>query len=247
MKNKLLYILGGLAVLVLVVFFSVELFLGSIVTAAVNRIAPTITQTKVELKSAHISPLSGSGTLTGLAVGNPKGWSDGNAFYLGKIHISVQPFSIFGDHIIVNEILIDEPQFTYETKIVSSNINDLLKNVEATAGDKSTGAQPTAKNGKPIKFEVRHFKMTNGKVTLGVGKAALPLPMPPIELTDLGTKEGGITPDRLAFAVMRSVTSGVVSATTQAATQIGSTAGAAAAEGAKRVGEGIKGLFGGKP
>jgi hypothetical protein len=45
---------------------------------------------------------------------------------------------------------------------------------------------------------------------------------------------------------MKSVTSSVVTATARAAGDIGKTGGAAAAEGAKRAVEGIKGLFGGK-
>ena len=100
--------------------------------------------------------------------------------------------------------------------------------------------------GEPIKFEVKHFRLENGWVRLGVGPAAMKLPMLPIELRDLGTHEGGITPDQLVFAVMRSVTGSVVGATAGAAGKIGSTAGAAAAEGIKKTGEAIKGLFGGK-
>ena len=49
--------------------------------------------------------------ISGLSVGNPEGWSDNNALYLGKIHVDVQPFSIFGDHIVINEIIIDQPEF----------------------------------------------------------------------------------------------------------------------------------------
>jgi hypothetical protein len=70
--------------------------------------------------------------------------------------------------------------------------------------------------------------------------------MPPITLTDLGTKEGGITPDQLALAVMKSVTGSIVSATARAAGDIGKTGGAAAAGGVKKAGDAIKGLFGGK-
>ena len=68
--------------------------------------------------------------------------------------------------------------------------------------------------------------------------------MPPIELTNLGTAEGGITANQLAVAVMRSVTTSVVAATTQALTRVGGTTGAAATEAAKQVGEAIKGIFG---
>jgi uncharacterized protein involved in outer membrane biogenesis len=166
--------------------------------------------------------------------------------YLGKIHVDVKPFSILGDHIVVNEITIDQPEFVYETKLVASNIGDLLKNIEAATGGKSGDPQATTKSGQPIKFEVRKFVLTNGRVTLGVGPAAMTIPMPPITLENLGTSEGGITPGELAFAVMRSVTGSVVGATVQAAGKLGTTSGAAAVEGVKQAGDAIKGIFGGK-
>jgi len=247
MKKKFVIIGGGLAALAIVAFFTLQFFLGSIVTNAVNHFAPKITGSKVTLASASISPLSGSGTLSGFLVGNPVGWSSDRAFYLGKIHLDVAPFSILGDHIVINEIIIDQPEFVYETKIVASNIGDLLKNIENATGSKDKAGLPTAKNGQPVKFEVKKFTLHNGKVTLGVGPAALTIPMLPIELTDLGTKEGGITPDQLAFAVMKNVTAGIVSASTTAIGQAGATAGAAAGAAAgnavKNAGDAVKGLF----
>ena len=243
---KKLLIFGGIIVgLGLVGVLVLTFFLGNIVTAGVNNFAPKLTQTKVTLASATIWPVSGRGTLRGLVVGNPKGWSDANLCSLGKIHLDVQPFSILGDHIVINEITIEAPEFNYETKLVASNVADLLKNIEHFTGSKDA-ASATTKSGKPIKFEVKKFRLQNGWVRLGVGPAAMKLPMPPIALDNLGTAEGGITPDQLVFAVIRSVTTGIVSATTGAALKIGGTAGAAAAEGAKKTVEGIKGLFGGK-
>ncbi len=246
--KKLLYLGGGLLIVALIAFVVLQFFLGSVVTAGVNNFAPKLTQTKVVLDGATISPLTGSGTLKGLVVGNPKGWSDGNLCSLGKIHIDVAPFSILGDHIIVNEIVIEAPEFNYETKLIASNVNDLLKKIEAAmGGGKDAAPTATSKSGQPIKFEVKKFRLQSGKVRLGVaGAAGLTLPMPDIELNDLGTKEGGITPDQLVFAVMKSVTSSVISATAKAAGQIGATGGAAAVEGVKKTGEAIKSLFGGK-
>ena len=244
--KKLLYIGGGLLVLAIVGFFALEFFLGHIVTAGVNNFAPQLTQTKVVLNHSIISPLSGSGTLTGLVVGNPKGWSEGNLCSLAKVHVNIAPFSLLGDHIVVNEIALEAPEFNYETKLIASNVADLLKNIEATmGGGKDAAPQATTKSGKPIKFAVKKFRLTNGKVRLGLAGTGMTLPMPDIELTDLGTKEGGITPDQLVLAVMKSVTSSIVSATAKAAGDIGKTGGAAAAEGAKKAVEGLKGLFGG--
>jgi hypothetical protein len=243
-RKKPLRWVGLVLVLVLAAYVGTEFFLGSIIRAGVNNLGPRLTQTKVNLARAELSPLSGSGTLTGLTVGNPAGWSDGNAFYLGKIHIVMKPFSIFGDHIVIDEITIDQPEFNYETHVVSSNFGDLLKNLDQVTG--GAGPDPTAKNGKPIRFEVRKFILQGGKVTLGAGPAALSLPMPPITLDNLGTSEGGITPGQLTFAVMRSVTTSIVGATAQAAGKIGATSGAAAMDGVKKAGDSIKSLFGGK-
>lgn len=230
--------------LVIGLYFGLTYFMGSIVKAGVTGFGPKLTQTKVELAGATISPLTGSGTLRGFTVGNPAGWSEANAFSLGKVHVGVEPFSFFGDHIVINEIIIDEPVFLYETRFVSSNIKDLLKNIEYFTG----GKDAPAKDGKPINFIVKKFRLTNGRARLGVGPTAVPVPMPPISIDNLGVKEGGITPDQLATAVMGAVLNDIVGANAKAALQVGSTTGVAAAEAAgdavKKTGEGIKKLFG---
>lgn len=236
-----------LAVLVLVVglYITMQFFLGSIVKAGVNKFGPGITQTRVELQGANISPLSGAGTLTGIVVGNPQGWSQADAFRLGKVHISMEPFSVFKDHIVINELVIEQPEFLYETKIVASNIGDLLKNIEKSIGGKE--AEAKTKDGKPIRMVVKKLVLKEGKVTLGVGGAGgvVTMPMPPLNMTDIGTAEGGITPAQVVYAIMRNVTTSVVSASTGALTKLGGTTGAATAEGVKQVGEAIKDFFGG--
>jgi len=246
MKAILVWVCSIVVALLVVGYISAVFFLGSIVRAAVNRLGPALTQTKLELASANLSPLSGSGTLSGLFVGNPQGWSSDKAFYLTKVHIDVVPSSIFSDHIVVNEITIDGPEFVYETKIVSSNIGDLLKNIQKGAGGEGAAPKAVAKNGNPLKFEVKHFRLTNGRVTLGVGTAAITLPMPPVSLDNVGASEGGVTPGQLALAVMRSVTTNIIAATTQAAGKVGSTMGAAAGNATKSAGDAVENLFGKK-
>lgn len=242
--KKILVLLGVLVALVLVGVFVLSFFLGGIVTSGINGFGPRITQTKVNLGSASISPLTGSGTLSNLVIGNPKGWSENNLCALGKIHLQVSPFSVLSDRILIEEILIDAPEFNYETKLIASNVKDLLKNIEeATGGARKDSSGATTKDGKPIKIEVRKFSLTNGKVRLGLGGTGATLPMPAITLTDIGTKEGGVTPDQLVLAVMKSVTSSIVTATASALGDLSKTGGASAAEGVKKAGEALKGLF----
>lgn len=243
MKKLLLVLL----LLVAAVYVGGMFFLGHLVTAGVNAFGPKLTQTKFVMESATISPLTGSGTLRGIVVGNPKGWSDNDAFRLGKVHVDVAPLSLFGDRIVIEEITIDGPEFLYETKLVSSNIKDLLKNIESFTGAKDTSAQPATKDGKPIKFEVKRFRLTNGVARLGVGPTAIPVPLPPISMDNLGTAEGGITPDQLAGAVMKNVLAGIVSGTAEALGKVAGTAGATGVEktkeAAKKAGDALKGLF----
>jgi len=246
MKKTLVF--GLVAAIAL--YVGLMFFLGSVVKAGVNTFGPKLTQTKVELQAATISPVTGAGTLRGLVVGNPKGWSDANAFSLGRVHVDIAPMSLFGDHIDIEEISIDGPEFLYETKFVSSNIKDLLKNIEEfSGGGKDAQAQPATKDGKPVKFVVRKFRLTNGVARLGVGPTAIPVPLPPLELTDLGVKEGGITPDQLAGAVMKNVLGSIVTGSAEALASMGSTRAANALEqtkdAAKKAADGVKKLFGG--
>jgi hypothetical protein len=247
MKKKLYLVGGGLLAVFVIGYLCLAFFMGSVVRTGVNRFGPRLTKTKVELSGAAISPLTGSGTLRGLFVGNPAGWSSDRAFYLGQVGVKVQPMSIFGDHIVIDEITIDQPEFVYETRFVSSNIKELLKNIEDFTGSGAQAAQ--TKSGQPIKFVVKKFRLTNGKATVGVGPAALPIPFPDIALDDLGVKEGGISPDQLAAAVMKNVLGNIVTGSAKALGQVGTTAGAAGLEktkeAAKKAADGIKSLFGG--
>jgi hypothetical protein len=245
MKTFLKVSLLGLVIILLVGYFVVAYSMGSLVKAGVNRVGPGITQSKVELAGAKISPLTGAGTLTGFAVGNPQGWSDRNAFFLGQVSIDLEPASVFKDVIVINEIVIDQPEFLYETKLVTSNIKDLLKNIEQYTGTK----KEIGEKEKPAKkFIVKKFRLTNGKATLGVGAAALPVPLPEISLDNLGVNEGGITGGQLAAVVMKDVLAKIVNATAGALGQLGGTAGNTSLEktkeAAKQAGDAIKGLFG---
>lgn len=248
MKTFLKITVLGLLILLIAGYFVAAYAMGYVVKAGVNRVGPRITQSKVELAGANISPLTGSGTLTGLAVGNPKGWSDGNAFFLGKVSIKLEPRSVFGDTIVIDEIVIDQPEFLYETKFVSSNIKDLLKNIEQyTSGGKEIGKE----EGPPKKFILKKLRLTNGKATLGVGVAALPVPLPEISLDNLGVNEGGITGGQIAAIVMKDVLAKIVTATAGALGQLGGTAGNTSIEktkeAAQKAGEAIKELFKKRP
>ena len=250
MKKKLYSIVGVLAGAGLVVLVVVTFFLGSIVKTWVNRYGPAITKTKVELAGARLSPLTGDGEITGLLIGNPPGWRSDRAVYLGQAELSVVPTSLWGDHIVIKRLVIERPEFVYETRLFSSNIRDLLKNIEASTGGSEPSSVPArTKSGKPVRLEVRQFVLRDGKVTIGAGEDAVTVPMPALTLTDLGTKEGGITTNQMAAVVMGQVLDHVLVTAAGALTGVGKTSGATATntalDAARKAADAVKKLLGG--
>lgn len=247
--KRLLLILGIPVVLLFIAGFVASFFLGSIVTKAVNTFGPRITGTRVTLERAKISPLSGAGTLHNLFVGNPSGWKSDKAFSFTQVHVRVTPYTLLGDHIVIKEIHIDGPEFVYEARILTSNIKDLMRNIEKNTGGpaKKPAEEVPVKEGKPLKFAIKSFRLENARVTLGVGPAAVTLPMPPLVIRDLGVKERGITAEELVPQVMTAIVADigktVAAAALKAGGAAGSTATDAAADTAKKATDSLKKIF----
>ena len=119
-----------------------------------------------------------------------------------------------------------------------------MNRVRALGGPKPTDAKSPA--GPQKKFSVKKFRLVDGKVHVGLIGTATTVSLPVIEIDELGTKEGGVTAAEAASIVMKQVVGKIVGATAGAATDLLKTGGAASAEGVKKAGEAIKGLFGGK-
>src|SRR5689334_13522627 len=91
----------GLFIVVTVVDF---LFLDRIVQKGVEKVGPAITKVEVKLKDADLSPLSGSGELKGLVVGNPPVYKTASAINVGSVGIKVEPGSIMKDKLVVRSV-----------------------------------------------------------------------------------------------------------------------------------------------
>ncbi|HEX3729067.1 MAG TPA: hypothetical protein VHV47_04645 [Opitutaceae bacterium] len=211
-KKTLLWFAGAALAVLLAVYLVASFGMGSIVRREVDRRGPQLTQTPVSLSLAEISPFDGTGTLTDLTVGNPKGWSAPDAFKLKKIHVNLEPCSLLSHEIVINEIMIEEPELTYETKFVASNIGDLIKNIKKTT-DRSAKA-PADQSAPGKTFIIRKLRLEKGHLKFGVGPTAVTLEMPAVEFDNLGSAGKGITADQLSIYVMRIITTSVVKTTT---------------------------------
>ncbi|MCF7849443.1 MAG: hypothetical protein K9M45_11390, partial [Kiritimatiellales bacterium] len=149
--KKLFKIIGLLVVVLIVAIVCVALFwLGPVVKKAVETVGPQATGVAVTVEKVHIRPLRGLVTIDGLFVGNPEGFANPSAVELKEFKVAVNLRSLMGDTIIVKEILIDAPQFTYERKLSTDNIKEIQKNVEAFFGGAGKPAEEP-KPGEPAK------------------------------------------------------------------------------------------------
>jgi len=211
----------GVVVLLLVIAGGVYyLFsnLDSIIKAAIEKYGTAATQAEVKLDSVKLSISSGEGSLNGLTVGNPKGFSTPQALSLGTISVKLDTSSVTGNGpIVIKEIDIEKPQVTYEvTNSGDSNLQTIQRNTMAYAGGSSGGGSTASSSGpgssgggQERKVIISDLYIRDGDI--GISHAllkgkTLSAPLPTIHLTNIGKDSGGATPAQVAQQVIGSIT-----------------------------------------
>ena len=184
-------IIAAFFVFLVVVVLAFHLLLNSLIKKGIETLGPKITQTQVSIEKVKISPLSGSGKISGLVIGNPDGFKTPSAFKLGHISVDLNIKSLFSNQVVINEIIIQGPEVTYEAALGGSNIKRIKENVESLTS-KIPGRQSEesdSKSKEPKKVEIGRFTFENGNAQLSAKLLqgnAISVPLPTIELKDVG-------------------------------------------------------------
>ena len=137
-----LAVVGVLAIVALAV--GLHLWLDSAVERAVEELAPKMTRSTVTLTDVDTSLIFGTAQVEGLAVGNPAGFNAPNAVVVRKARVRVDWKSLRGNTLVIDEIMVDGPEITFEGLLGKNNLNALKENVEAYAGTaKAKPAEPS--------------------------------------------------------------------------------------------------------
>lgn len=176
---------------------------GDLVERVVESEGPKLTRTDVTLGSADIELRKGRGELTDLAVANPEGYSAANALHAETLALQIEPRSVMDDVVVINEVLVQGVTITAEQKGLTTNLQELLKSVQqATAGPEASqeeGASDLRLMVERVLFSGNQLKI----LTEEHGEYEVELPR--LELSDLGSKEQGLTPAQLGKAVLEPV------------------------------------------
>lgn len=235
-KKSLSGIVVVLVIALVAVYFIGGMVISKVAVAGVEAFVPQVTKTDVSMGGLGVSPLTGSGEVNDFVLGNPEGFQSDHSIAFGRAHIDVAPFSVLGDRILIEKIHVYQPRFNYERKLLTSNINQILNNIKAASGRTVEEGEnlPDEVKETSIRIEIKELIIEEAQVSMSMAGATVPVPVPKIVLRDLGTKDGGIPPDEMAFEVMSVVLRQVVEA---AAKSPGGTVKGAA--------DTIKNIFGG--
>ena len=159
--KRALVIGGGIVVILVVVVVAVAVFiLGSLdklIQEAIETYGSEMTQTRVALNEVEIDLASGMGALRGLSIGNPAGFNTPTSIKLGVISVTVDTATVASDPVVIKEIVIGNPDVTYEIGPERSNMTAIQNNVDAymkqhgLTGDGT--AEPRATEGPKLVIE----------------------------------------------------------------------------------------------
>lgn len=200
---------GVLAVLgvVVVVFFLSNL--GTVITNGVEYFGSKVLQTEVTLKETEISATSGEGAMRGLKVGNPKGFETASAMEFSEVKLVLDVGTLTSSTIVVKEILIDAPQFTYELGSDGSNIDAIKRNIDSFVGSsKNKSDSSKAESGDGKKLIIEKFILRDAKVNInmvGLKGNSMTVSLPTIQLNDIGKEKGGASPGEVAAEIFESI------------------------------------------
>jgi len=223
--KKTLGILAVLIVVAVIAFFSISNPLGRLVKLAIENFGHDMMQAEVRVNSVDISTTDGMGRLSGLKLGNPKGFKTDYALKAGIIEIAIEPASITKDVIVLHKILIDAPSIIYEKGDGGSNFDAIQHNVEAYLASNSKKAKGEKSESK--KLIIDSFIIRNAKVNYS-GK--IDFSLPDIELNNIGKHSGGATPAQVSKAVISELNTKIALALAKTAV-IGVAGGAAIGAG----------------
>jgi len=259
--KKVLVGVAALAVIVVGAVFFLLSNLDGIVKDAIQIYGSEATKTQVVVRDVKIKLEAGEGSITGLNIGNPAGFSDPNIFELGNISTKIDISTIRQNPIVIDEIIISAPKVVYEINKSGVSNADVLKKNLGAGGD--SNASSAADDDVAVKMIIRRLVVegTSAKVRIAaLGDQQQSVSLPKIVMRDIGQKSGGATAAEVAQQLSSKLLGNVKGSVAklgvdkyigksadafkaQALDKIGGAGGAVggAAEGA---GEAIKGLFG---
>lgn len=199
-------VLGVLLAVLVIVIVAVLMSFGRIVKTGIQTVGPAVAGVVVNVREADVSVLSGSGSLRGLVVGNPEGYTSPSAMTAGEIRLELDPKTFLSDKLHVRLIRLQAPEITFEGVPSENNLIRILASVRdfthRTKDAPVAGAEPPPRGRK---MQVDEFLIADAMLhvqTSFTGPKPVSLHVEDLRLIGLGQGPDGITGPELAQRVL---------------------------------------------
>ena len=200
--------LAALAVLLLLAAGGAWLafhYLDVIVKYALEHYGPQVAGVSVKVGEVRISTRDGRGSLKGVEIGNPAGFSSGRAARLGEIRVAVDTATVTENVIRIHELVLDGAQITYERGPKGANLDAIQQHIEAyvkrMAGEAQAKESPMMQKRR---FVIDRLTIRGARVLMtnpGLKGQGLTFDLPDVDLRDIGKRQGGVTASEAASIV----------------------------------------------
>jgi hypothetical protein len=208
--RKLFIGLGVLAAVGIGVVVWIGGSLDSLVKAGVEKYGPRITRTEVALSSVKLDIRGGRGTLKGLRIANPAGFSRADAVAFGEITLDLDVSSLGKEPIVIEQIRVAGPELLLElAKDGATNLGTIRDAAEKYAPPQAGGIDGSLRSpdGPVPRIVVKRLEFDAGTIRLdasAVGGAKSERELGSFTLTDLGGSSG-VPADRLGREILRTI------------------------------------------
>ncbi len=195
-----------LAVLIAVIIAAIN----PIAKTAIENVAPHILGVKMKVEAIRIYPFRGRVELRKFTMYNPEncGYSSEYAMHFGFVNADIDLGTILNKKkIVLEEIALKDISINFETNMLTSNLQDILANIEKLAKEQEK-KQKEENTPPPPNLQVNLFTMDNVGVYVvakGTTKSGAGIPVKVDPLGPLGTDPEGITAFDFAMRVMGAI------------------------------------------
>ncbi|WP_096085785.1 hypothetical protein [Agaribacterium haliotis] len=199
-------ILSLLAILVLVIavaLWYVFSNLNEIVKEIVEKEGSAVLQTPVSLNHVDIKLMDARATLGQFSIKNYPGFSEKNLAGFDDITVAMDPATLEGKVIVLDEIVIDGVNVVAEQKGKSTNIQTLLDKLpKSDSADSETSADSSTSE-EPL-LAINKLRFTNNSLKFVTEKwGSKTLKMPDIVQNNIGSASHGLTPKQVTEAIIK--------------------------------------------
>ena len=144
-----------------------------------------------------VKALEGTVDISNLRIGNPPNFSNEHLVKIEQFHLTLEPDSMTTDTLLIKEILIQKPRVAYERKIMTDNIKMFEETIQGAVHRRGetmdkVPEEEAIETEEGQKLIIEHLLVQDGIVKAKISALpTAPIPLPAIEMTDIGKEAGG--------------------------------------------------------